>query len=269
MPKAESPATHRALRWPRACALGQHLQGQLRLGSILTAVCGHSRRGAPVRVRSPFLGQIQALVRQRTTQRPHMSQKHPGLAVGDLSQSSAVLPGHSHRFHALFGEIAAALHPHRLSVSQLGAQVFLQASYDSAIVPAGLGEKALHGPGRGWNGLGEILGVATLLGLDQQGLEIVPAVFPLLLASEGCREEGMELAERLVNPFKRRHIHHPASSSQSTTTSANPNYTTRRCNTRSQLRNGRRLLSYRAKMEKYRDGCAKDFACCTYFAIPR
>ena len=78
-----------------------------------------------------------------------MSQKHPGLAVGDLSQSSAVLPGHSHRFHALLGEIAAALHPHRLSVSQLGAQVFLQASYDSAIVPAGLGEKALHGSGRG------------------------------------------------------------------------------------------------------------------------
>ncbi len=147
------------------------------------------------------------------------------------SPSSAVLAGHTHRFHALLGKIAAVEHPHRLRVSQLGAQVFLQASYDRVIVPAGLGEKALHGPGRSRNGFGEILGVATLLGLDQQGLEIVPAVFPPLLASEGHCEERMKLSKRLVNPLEGCHIHHAASPYQSTTIPRMPYYITRRCNT--------------------------------------
>ena len=107
----------------------------------------------------------------------------------------------------------------------------MEASYDRVIVPAGLGEKALHDPGGSRNGLGEILGVATLLGPDQQGLEIVLAVFPPLLASEGHREESMELSERLVNPLKGCHIHHAASLSQSTTIPRMPYYTTHRCNT--------------------------------------
>ena len=76
-----------------------------------------------------------------------MGQKHSGLAVGYLSQRPAVLPGHPHGLDALLGEIAAVEHPHRQRVLQLGTQILLQAGDDRVIVPASLGEKALHGPG--------------------------------------------------------------------------------------------------------------------------
>jgi hypothetical protein len=40
------------------------------------------------------------------------------------------------------------------------------------------------------------------MGLHQQGLEIMPTVFPPLHPVEGRGEEGMEVTEILVNPLK-------------------------------------------------------------------
>ena len=88
--------------------------------------------------------------------------------------------------------IAAIEHPHRLRVSQPGGQVFLQPPYDCLIGPPGLGEKALHRPGRDAHRFREILGVAPLLVLHQQRLKVIPAVIPPLLAAEGGRKEGVE-----------------------------------------------------------------------------
>ncbi len=117
------------------------------------------------------------------------------------------MPGYPHGFDALFGEIAAVEHPDRQGVRQPGTKMLLQAGDDRIIVPASLDEKALERPGRDRDHLSQILGVAALLGLDQQGLEIMPAVLPPLLPAEGRCEKGMEVTESLVNPLKRFHLH--------------------------------------------------------------
>ena len=70
--------------------------------------------------------------------------------------------------------------------------MLLQALVDRAIVPAGIGEETLQVPGRNTYRFREVLGVAPLLGLQQQGLQIVPAVLPPLLASEGRSEERID-----------------------------------------------------------------------------
>jgi len=90
---------------------------------------------------------------------------------------------------------------------QPGAQILLQAGDNRLIVPAHLGEKALEGSGRHWDHLGQILGAAAFLGLNQQGLEIMPAVFPPLYSAEGRGEEGVEVTEIIVNPLKLGHLH--------------------------------------------------------------
>ena len=112
---------------------------------------------------------------------------------------------------------------------QPGGQVFLQPPYDCVIVPPGLGEKALHRPGRDAHRFGEILGVAPLLGLHRQGLKIVPAVLPPLLAREGGRKEGVKFLKAVVDPLEARRIHHPNRPPSSGQLSYQ---ITRRCSTR-------------------------------------
>ena len=85
----------------------------------------------------------------------------------------------------------------------------MKASDDRIIIPAGIGEEALQGPGRHSHRFGEVLGVAPLLGLHQQGLKVVSAVLLPLLASEGRDEEGMKLLKGRVHPLELRRIHHP------------------------------------------------------------
>ena len=109
-----------------------------------------------------------------------------------------------------------------------GSQVLLKASYDCVVGPPGLGEKALHRPGGDAHRFGEILGVAPLLGLHQQGPKIVPAVLPPLLADEGCRKETMKSLEAVVDPLEARRIHHPYRPPSSAQLS---HQTTRRCST--------------------------------------
>ena len=180
------------------------------------------------------MGRYKPLVHQRPAQRADVGQEHPTLAVGHLAQPAAVLPGHSRRFPALLGEVAAIEHPHRLRVSQPGGQVFLQPPYDCLIGPPGLGEKALHPPGRDAHRFREILGVAPLLVLHQQRLKVIPAVIPPLLAAEGGRKEGVEFLKAVVDPLEARRIHHP----NHPTSSVQPSYqTTRRCSTRGAARN--------------------------------
>ena len=153
----------------------------------------------------------------------------PSLAVGHFPQPAAVLPGHSCRFPPLFGEVAAVEHPHRLRVPQPGGQVFLQPPYDCVIGPPGLGEKALHRPGGDAHRFREILGVAPLLGLHQQGLKIGPAVLPPLLAAKGRSKEVVKFLKAVVNPLEARCIHHPYRPPSSGHLSYQ---TTRRCSTR-------------------------------------
>ena len=101
--------------------------------------------------------------------------------------------------------------------------------YDCLIGPPGLGEKALHRPGRDAHRFREILGVAPLLVLHQQRLKVIPAVIPPLLAAEGGRKEGVEFLKAVVDPLEARRIHH----SNHPTSSVQPSYqTTRRCSTR-------------------------------------
>ena len=86
------------------------------------------------------------------------------------------------RYDAASGTVNSE-HPHGLGVPQPGGQVFLQPPYDCVIGPPGLGEKTLHRPGGDAYRFREIFGVAPLLGLHQQGLKVIPAVLPPLLAS--------------------------------------------------------------------------------------
>ena len=132
-------------------------------------------------------------------------------------------------FPALLGEVAAVEHPHRLRVSQPGGQILLQASHHCVIVPASLGEKALQCPCRDAHRFGKILSVAPLPSLHQQGLKIVPAAFPPLLAANGLGEEGMKLLKAVVDPLEVRRIHHPNHPSPSGHLSYQ---ITRRCSTR-------------------------------------
>jgi hypothetical protein len=81
------------------------------------------------------------------------------------------------------------------------SKILLQARDDRDIVPARIGEEALEGSGRHRDHLGQVLGVVALLGLDQQGLEIMPAVLSTLLAAEGQGEEDVEVTEGLGHPF--------------------------------------------------------------------
>ena len=115
---------------------------------------------------------------------------------------------------------------------QPGGQVFLQPPYYCVIGPPGLGEKTLHRPGGDAHRFGEILGVAPLPGLHQQGLKIVPAVLPPLLASEGVRKKGVKFLKAVVDPLEARRIHHPNRPPSSGQLSYQ---TTRRCNTRGRL----------------------------------
>ena len=188
----------------------QHLQGQFRLRPVVSSLLRHPRRLAPGIVGSPTLRQVQPLVHQRPAQRADAGQEHPGLAVGHLAQPPTVLPGHSRRFPPLLGEVAAVQHPHGLGVPQPGTQVLLKTSHHRVVIPGGGREEALHGPGRDPHRLGEILGVAPVLGLYQEGPEIVPAVVPRLAAPEQRSEEGMELPKGLVHTLKSRRIHVPA-----------------------------------------------------------
>ena len=81
------------------------------------------------------------------------------------------------------------------------------APYDCLIGPPGLGEKALHRPGRDAHRFREILGVAPLLVLHQQRLKVIPAVIPPLLAAEGGRKEGVEFLKAVET---RRSSPHPS-----------------------------------------------------------
>ena len=108
-------------------------------------------------------------------------------------------------------------------------QVSMQASHHRVAVPAGLGEKAMQHPCGNPHGLGEILCVVPLLGLHHQGLEIVPAALPPLLAAKSRCEEGMRSLKTVVEPLEARRIHHlnrPQPSGQLSC------QTTRRCSIR-------------------------------------
>ncbi len=192
---------------PPCPGLAQHLQGQAGLRPVPPLGLWHARRRTAGWIRGPALRQIQALVHQGPPARPHVGQKHPGLAISHLPQGPTVLPGHPHGLDPLFGEITAVEHPDRQWMLQPGTKILLQAGNDRIIIPARLGEKSLERPGRDRHHLGQILGVAPLLGLDQQGLEIMPAVLPPLFAAEGRGKEGMKVTESLVNPLKRVHFH--------------------------------------------------------------
>jgi hypothetical protein len=141
------------------------------------------------------------------------------------------LPGYSHGLGPLLGKIAPVEDPDRQRVYQPGTKILLQAVDNCDIVPARLGEKALEGSGRHRDHLGQILGVAALLGLDQQGLEIMPAVLSPLLAAEGWGEEDVEVTEGLLHPIQLFRIH-PTPPRAFTTLKQYPTISTRRCNTR-------------------------------------
>ena len=66
-------------------------------------------------------------------------------------------------------------------------------------------------------------------GMHQQGLKIVPAVLPPLLASEGGRKEGVKLLKAAIDLLEARRIHHPNRPPSSEQLSY---HITRRCSTR-------------------------------------
>ena len=188
----------------------QHLPGQLRLASILPPRRRHPRRPTTLHIRCPFLGQIQPLVHQRPTSGPHVGQKHPSLAAGNLPQRPAVLSGHSRRLHSLLGKVAAVQHPHRLRVLQSGTQILLQPTNHTLIIPEPCAQKPLQRPWRCRNRLRQVFGVAPLLGLYQQARQVMTTVLPRLPAAKDRRKVGVKILKGLVHPLKVCRIHRSA-----------------------------------------------------------
>ena len=189
----------------------QHLQGQRRLAPILPPRFRHPRRRTTLHIRCPPLGQIQPLVHQRPpTPGPHMGQKQPSLAVGDLPQRPAVLSDYSHRLHSLLGKVAAVQQPHRLRILQSGTQILLQPTNHTLIIPGRFGEKSRQHSWRCRNHLRQILGVAPHLGLHQQARQVMTTVLPRLLAAKDRRKVGVKVLKGLVHPLKVCRIHRSA-----------------------------------------------------------
>ena len=92
---------------------------------------------------------------------------------------------------------------------QPGSQVLLKTSYDCVVIPGGFSEKPLHHPGRGRNRLRQVLGVAPLPGLYQQGLEVMTAVVPRLPAAKQRREVIVKIPKGPVHLFESCRIHIP------------------------------------------------------------
>ena len=93
---------------------------------------------------------------------------------------------------------------------QSGPQVLLEPAHHQVVVPRRLGKKTLQRPRRRRNRLRQVLGVAPLLGLHQQALQIVATVLPRLPASKGWRKVVMKILKGLVHPLKVCRIHRPA-----------------------------------------------------------
>ena len=82
------------------------------------------------------------------------------------------------------------------------SQILLQPADDDIVIPAGLGEKSLQHPRRCGHRLRQVFRIASLLGLHQQTLQVLPAALPPLLATERRRKVGMKFLEGLVHPFQ-------------------------------------------------------------------
>jgi hypothetical protein len=119
------------------------------------------------------------------------------LAVGLLAQGPAVLPRHPHALVPLLGEAGLVHHPDSLRVLQPGGHHFPQPVQHTLLVPGGLGQEALQHPGGGGHHLGKVLGVAALLALHQQGLQVLLTAFAPLLAAKGRGHLGVEGGETL------------------------------------------------------------------------
>ena len=177
-PKGGIPSHPLRLQVATSPRLLQHIHRQLSLAPVSPPRFRHPRRRTTLNIRCPFLGQIQPLVHQRPASRPHMRQKQPSLAVGDLPQRSTVLSDYSHRLHPLLGKVAAVQHPYRLRVLQSRTQIFLQPTDHLAVLPGRCSQKPLQRSGRCRNRLRKVFGVASLLGLHQQALQVLTAVLP-------------------------------------------------------------------------------------------
>ena len=90
---------------------------------------------------------------------------------------------------------------------QPGRQVLLQPAQHHVVVPRSIGEETLHPSGRYAHRLGKVLGVASVLGLHQHGLEVVPAALPRLPPAKQRTKVSVEIPEGLIHPLKRRRIH--------------------------------------------------------------
>ena len=94
---------------------------------------------------------------------------------------------------------------------QPGSQVLLQPSDNRLIVPGRISEKPLHPSGRPRNRLRQVLSVAPLPGLYQQGLEIMTAVLPRPPAGKQRSEVSVKIPKGSVHLFESCRIHIPTS----------------------------------------------------------
>ena len=132
-----------------------------------------------------------------------VGQEHSGLAVGHLAQSGTALKGHSNGLPALLGKVAAVHHPHRLWMFKPASQGLLKTLYDCVVIPRVFGEKPLHRPSVYPYRLGQILGVARLAGLHQQGLEITATVAPRLPAPKQRSKVSVKNPEKPRTPARK------------------------------------------------------------------
>ena len=88
--------------------------------------------------------------------------------------------------------------------------MLLQPADHTVILPGRLREEALQRPWRCRHRLHQVFGVAPLLGLYQQALQVMTTVLPRLFAAKDRRKVGVEVLKGLVNPFKVCCIHRPA-----------------------------------------------------------
>jgi hypothetical protein len=180
---------------PRPGRLGDHLQGQLRLGREL-----HLRRdagrGAPLRVIGPGLRQVDPPVDQRPAARRGAGQEHADLGVLDPPGRAAVLALHARRAGALLQEPGLITNQHPSRVTEPGGHEPANIITDRISIPGRGAQQPLHRLRIPMTGLLRQPPAVLALGRRQQPQHELPGGAPRFHPREPARDQEHQLIEQ-------------------------------------------------------------------------
>lgn len=93
-------------------------------------------------------------------------------------------------------------------------QVLLEPAHHQVVVPGGLGEETLHPSGGYAHRLRQVLSVAPVPGLHQQGLEILMTAFPRFTTAKQRTEVSVKILKGTAHLPQSRRINHLAPTSR-------------------------------------------------------